>query len=168
MWFLSQNREKKFSPLWAMGCCLSAVPVKELLLLINLLPPILVAVSLSRESLKWKVPPRHYQGEMFSSHKLKSRRGLQNPQAIDFSTVITEEYQHITNRWENNEGKNINHTASKKLLSFSKELKIRLTSKQNFSWSLRVAFAPDVYWRLPFSWQNRVHHFREPVLLKRI
>lgn len=123
-----------------MGCCHSAVPAKELLLLMNLFPPILVAVSLSRGSLKWKVSPRHYQGEMFSSYKLKSGRGLQNPQAIDFSS--TEESQHITNRWENNEGKKYQSYCKQEVTFIFQRTENKINFQAELFSNLRVAFAP--------------------------
>lgn len=91
---------------------------------------------ISRGSLKLKLSSSHYQGVMLSSHKFKSKRQpLHNPypKPLISSRVITEESQHLTERLGTNEEKNINPNASQNtLLSFSKELRKRLTFQQNF------------------------------------
>lgn len=89
-----------------------------------------------RGSLKLKLSSSHYQGEMLSNHKLKSKREPRhNPKhrPLISARVITGESQHLTKRLGTNEEKNITHNASQnRSLSFSKELRKNLTFQQNF------------------------------------
>lgn len=122
-------------------CEPSAMPVKELPVLCWCFLFLQISTHssccfISRGSLNLKVSSSHYQGEMLSSHKLKSKREPRhnpNHKPLISARVITEASQHLTKRLGTNEEKNINHNASQNtLLSLSKELRKRLTFQQNF------------------------------------